>query len=308
MKRRHGDHIASRAAGRPHANPKSFRAQIIAMLGDGKPRDAQTILDEGLARGLFAPATTKRSVYENLLLYIQQEAAGGHKPAVVEDPVTRKFRINRPVDDWPAATLPPHPRYIDQSALDAIAARLRTTGDGNDATAFEEAVCDAFGRLGFVTRHVGGLYAPDGILDAPLGPLAYRAIVECKSSPHVKFVSQPRPEEAAKFRASSNADFAVLVGPDFHAGESFSQEIQTTESPSGRWTISSPRSGSTSTRTNAARSSPRASSTTALPTSNEAVRTARKSEPKSFAASCAAKATPPSVSSSATSRRPTPRS
>ncbi|HTD36207.1 MAG TPA: hypothetical protein VK669_01740 [Candidatus Limnocylindrales bacterium] len=227
MKARHREHIASRAAGRPHANPKSFRAQIIAMLGDGKPRDAQTILDEGLARGLFAPATTKRSVYENLLLYIHQEAAGGHKPAIVEDPVTRKFRINRPVDDWPDVLLAPHPRYIDQPSLDAIAARLRTTADGSDATAFEQAVCDAFARLGFVTRHVGGMYAPDAILDAPLGPLAYRAIVECKSAPHVKFVSQPRPEEAAKFRTPNNAEFAVLVGPDFHAGESFSQEIQT---------------------------------------------------------------------------------
>jgi hypothetical protein len=80
--------------------------------------------------------------------------------------------------------------------------------------------------MGFVTQHVGGMYAPDGILDAPLGPLAYRAVLECKSAPKVKFVSQPSPQEAAKFRASSNADFAVLIGPDFHAGEAFAQEIQ----------------------------------------------------------------------------------
>jgi len=217
---------AGRAAGRPHANPKSFRAQIIAMLGDGKPRDAQTILDEGLARGLFSKATTKRSIYENLLLHIHQEVAGGHKPAVLVDPVTHKFRTNRPVDDWPDVTLPPHPRYIDAAAFDALAARLRTTGIGDDAAAFEQATCDAFAVMGFVTQHVGGFYAPDGILDAPLGPLAYRAVLECKSAPNVKFVSQPRPEEAAKFRASSKADFAVLVGPDFHAGEAFSQEIQ----------------------------------------------------------------------------------
>jgi hypothetical protein len=123
MQHNDADNIAERAAGRPHANPKSFRSQIIAMLGDGKPRDAQTILDEGRARGLFSPATTKQSVYENLLLHIQQEMAGGHKPAVIEDPVTRKFRINRPVDDWPAVTLPPHPRYIDVAALEALAAQ-----------------------------------------------------------------------------------------------------------------------------------------------------------------------------------------
>jgi hypothetical protein len=221
------DDAASRAAGRPHANPKSFRAQIIALLGDGKPRDAQTILDEGLARGLFSTATTKRSVYENILLYIHQEAAGGHKAAIVEDPITRKFRINRPVDDWPDTPLPPHPRYISADALAAISEKLRSTAVGDDSTAFEQAVCEAFARLGFVTQHVGGMYAPDGILDAPLGPLAYRAVLECKSAPNVKFVSQPRAEEAAKFRDASKADFAVLVGPDFHAGESFSQEIQT---------------------------------------------------------------------------------
>jgi hypothetical protein len=226
MKHRHAIE-ASRAAGRPHAHARSFRAQIIALLGDGKPRDAQTILDEGRAHGLFSPATTKQSVYENLLQHIHQEAAGGHKPAVVEDPVTRKFRINRPVDDWPDASLAPHPRYITPAALEAIASTLRATAVASDATAFEEAVCEAFALMGFVTQHVGGMYAPDGILDAPLGPLAYRAIVECKSAPNVKFVSQPRPEEAAKFRASSGADFGVLVGPDFHAGESFSQEIQT---------------------------------------------------------------------------------
>ncbi len=218
---------AQRAHGRPHANAKSFRAQIIAMLSDGKPRDAQTILDEGLANGLFTSATTKRSVYENLLLYIHQEAAGGHKAAIVEDPVTRKFRINRPVDDWPPVTLAPRPRYIDAAALEAMSARLRATGAGDDATAFEQAVCDAFARLGFVAQHVGGMYAPDGILDAPLGPLAYRAVLECKSAPTGKFVAQPDPQEAAKFRASSNADFAVLIGPDFHAGEAFSQEVQT---------------------------------------------------------------------------------
>ncbi len=203
----------------------TFRGQIIALLADGKPRDAQTILDEGRKRGLFTTATTKQSVYENLLLYIQQEAAKGRKPAVVEDPISRKFRANHPIDDWPAVTLPPHPRYIKPRALEAITARLLSTVTGADSTAFEQAVCDAFALFGFIAQHVGGTYAPDGILDAPLGPLAYRAVLECKSTPHVKFVSQPRPEEAAKFRASSNADFAVLVG-EFTSRTDFMQEIQ----------------------------------------------------------------------------------
>jgi CRP-like cAMP-binding protein len=205
----------------------TFRGQIIALLADGKPRDSQTILDEGRKKGLFTPATTKRSIYENMLLYMQQEAANGRKAGVVEDPVTRKFRINRPVDDWPDVTLPPRPRYIDDAALAAIGTRLRATAVGHDSTAFEVAVCDAFALFGFVSQHLGGMYAPDGILDAPLGPLAYRAVLECKSTPHTKFVSQPRPEAADKFRKAYTAEFAVLVGPVLHEGPSFAQEVDT---------------------------------------------------------------------------------
>jgi hypothetical protein len=212
-------------SGQRTASADTFRGQIIGLLADGKPRDAQTILDEGRKQGLFTAATTKQSVYENLLLYIQQEVAKGRKPAVVEDPISRKFRANHPVDDWPAVKLPPRPRYTKAATLEAISTRLRSSVTGADSAAFEQAVCDAFALLGFVAQHIGGTYAPDGILDAPLGPLAYRAVLECKSTPHVKFVSQPRPEEVAKFRASSNADFAVLVG-EFTTGTDFMQEIQ----------------------------------------------------------------------------------
>ena len=218
----------------PHSRPpaaertagaETFRGQVIALLADGKPRDMQAILDEGRKQGLFTAATTKSSVYMVLLRYIQQETARGRKPAVVEDPITRKFRVNHPVDDWPAVTLPPRPRYIEPPALEAISTRLRTTVTGADPTAFEKAVCDAFALFGFVAQHLGGLYAPDGILDAPLGPIAYRAVLECKSTPHTKYVSEPRPAEVAKFRTSSKADFAVLVG-ETTSETSFMQEIQ----------------------------------------------------------------------------------
>jgi hypothetical protein len=207
----------------------TFRGQIIALLSDGEPRDAQTILDEGRSKGLFTDKTTKQSVYENLLLYMQQEVLNGRKPAVVLDHITRKFRFNQPVDDWPDATLPARPRYVDRAELDAISARLRTTAVGSDPAAFEAAVCEAFALMGFVSRHLGRQYEPDGILDAPLGPLAYRAVLECKSTPNTKFVSQPHWEEAAKFRASENADVAALVGPVWHEGPSFLQEVQTHE-------------------------------------------------------------------------------
>ncbi|MDP9024630.1 MAG: hypothetical protein M3N13_04535 [Candidatus Eremiobacteraeota bacterium] len=215
-----------RPAAQRTAAADTFRGQIVALLADGKPRDAQAILDDGRKQGLFtAASTTKRTVYENLLLYIQQEVSKGRKPAVVEDPISRKFRAIHPVDGWPAVALPPRPRYIEHAALEAIGTRLRSTVTGSDSTAFEKAVCDAFALFGFVAQHLGGLYAPDGIIDAPLGPLAYRAVLECKSSPHTTVVREPRPSEVSKFRASSNADFAVLVG-EMTSGAEFMQEIQ----------------------------------------------------------------------------------
>jgi hypothetical protein len=264
------------------------------VLADGKPRDMQAILDEGRKQGVFTAATTKQSVYMNLLHYIQQETAKGRKPAVVEDPISRKFRVNHPVDDWPAVTLTPHTRYIKPDALEAISTRLRSTVTGADPTAFEKAVCDAFALFGFVAQHLGGLYAPDGILDAPLGPLAYRAVLECKSTPHTKYVREPRPAEVAKFRASSKADFAVLVGETTNETD-FMQEIQL--HAISVWAVADiiTRCATTSTPTNAAPSSRQASSPSASPISSGAAATVKKSASSSCARSSAAKATPRSA-------------
>jgi hypothetical protein len=69
---------------------------------------------------------------------------------------------------------------------------------GTDPTAFERAVGAAFEPLGFKAAHVGGTMNPDGYLDAMLGPLGYRVMLECKSS--AKPLMRADVYEAAKYR------------------------------------------------------------------------------------------------------------
>ena len=108
-----------------------------------------------------------------------------------------------------------------------IARRLHSTSTSTLPESFEKAVCDAFGALGFVSTHHGGTGAPDGILEAPLGLLAFRAIVECKTAQPGATVNAPRLEEPAKFRGAYKAEFAVLVGPALSADSVFESEMQT---------------------------------------------------------------------------------
>jgi hypothetical protein len=82
------------------------------------------------------------------------------------------------------------------------------------------AVCEAFEALGFVTQHIGGNRAPDGLMDAPLGQLAYRVMIECKTASG-SVVAHPDAAEAAKWREPYAADYSVIVGPSF--GESDAQ-------------------------------------------------------------------------------------
>jgi len=51
-----------------------------------------------------------------------------------------------------------------------------------DPDGFEKAVFNVFAALGFKATHIGGPHRPDGYIDAPLGELAYRVMVECKTA------------------------------------------------------------------------------------------------------------------------------
>jgi hypothetical protein len=208
-------------------NGQDVLGAAVSVLGDGKPRKAAEILADALRRKLVKPSTTAQRIDSVLTQHIARATLRGNRPLVVESTTGHEFRINHPADNWPSIALPSRPRYVSRHDVEAISTRLRSTGTGSDPIAFELAVCDAFTMLGFVAQHVGGYNEPDGTLDAPLGPLAYRTILECKSAPASGVVGLPRPEEPAKFRDSYHADFAVIVGPAFSDNVSLLNELDT---------------------------------------------------------------------------------
>ena len=195
----------------------------IAVLADGKPRDADEILNEALAKTLVPPSTTRKYVYTNLIEYIARQIGHGRKPQIVQD-AQRRFRINEPPDDWPDLIAPQHQPAEDEAA-EALCERLETTAVGDVPAAFEAAVCDAFAQLGFLTEHLGQYERPDGIADAILGPLGYRLTIECKTAKSI--VTQPDALEASKFREPYEAQYSVLVGPAFSDETELLTELET---------------------------------------------------------------------------------
>ena len=130
-------------------------------------------------------------------------------------------------ESWPAAAADATPGRTPTSASQAALERVRATATGLDPAEFETAVCALFATLGFAATHVGGYDAPDGYLDAPLGPLAYRVMLECKTGSANGFVTQPNVVEAAKYRDTYGAAYCALVGPAFGAQTAFASELRT---------------------------------------------------------------------------------
>lgn len=200
----------------------------LAILADGKARSADEILAEAVKRGLLDQNQTRKHLYTALSQYIQRALGRGNKPLLVEES-DHRFRLNRPMDDWPAidttglapltvASEPP-------AAAAATIAALKTAADGNDYDAFERAVCTAFELFGFAATHLGGPSAPDGYADALLGELRYRVMIECKLTRDAELAHLSAVAEAAKYRDVYDADFCVLVAPSFYAGATFVSEL-----------------------------------------------------------------------------------
>lgn len=195
----------------------------LAILADGKPRTAKELTEAAIAANLLPHTATASVVYVSLIQYLARANGTGRRALIVQD-ADRRFRSNHPVDDWPdpAEPLAVRPPVND---VDAHEKRLVESAVGNDPDAFERAVCDAFGALGFVTQHIGGQGAPDGTLDAPLGRLGYRVMLECKTTTEA-YVPRPDVAEAAKWRDTHGADYAIIVGPSFsEADAEFSAEL-----------------------------------------------------------------------------------
>jgi hypothetical protein len=226
------DKSQAMAGSQRHAPPDSGRvrantiiAAALAVLEDGKPRSAAALLRDGVASGAFRPSQSADSLLADLARYIAHVTVRGDQPEFVQDPKTHEFRVNHPVDDWPEVVLAPRPRNVAPETLAVISEHLRNTATGTDPDAFERAVCDAFTLMGFLATHIGGNDAPDGTLDAPLGPLGYRAILECKTARSGVAV-KVQPSEPAKFREAHGATAAVIVAPDVRQEAMFFGELK----------------------------------------------------------------------------------
>jgi Restriction endonuclease len=189
----------------------------LAVLADGKPRTAKEIVAAGIAGHLLPHGASSQVLYVSLTQYLARAKESGRLQLIVQDS-DRRFRTNHPIDDWPepAERLPSGTAVHD---VDAHESRLHDLAHGDDPAAFERAVCEAFDALGFVSRHIGGQGAPDGVLEAPLGRLAYRVMLECKTSSGAT-VPNPDAAEAAKWRESYAGDYAMIIGPSFAGADS----------------------------------------------------------------------------------------
>ena len=195
----------------------------LAVLADGKPRTAKQIVEAATARGLLPHHATAQVLYVSLTQYLARANLSGRLQLIVQEP-DRRFRANHPVDDWPEPD-EPLPSRTAVPDVDAYESRLRELAHGEDPAAFERAICEAFDALGFVSRHLGGQGAPDGVLEAPLGRHAYRVMVECKTSSGAA-VPHPDAAEAAKWRESYAGDYSMIIGPSFGEGDSeFASEL-----------------------------------------------------------------------------------
>jgi hypothetical protein len=227
MATRDGRHGQGGVAHRTIPTPgTSLINAALRVLSDGHERDAGRILADAVKAGWLPSTTRKITLYSSLYQYVQRSISHQRRPLIVQNDVTHAFRVNHPVDDWPDIPPPQRRPSLPSAQIETLANRLHATSTATAPAAFEEAVCEAFAALGFVATHVGGIGTPDGLLDAPLGPLAYRAIVECKTAHADTTVNAPRLEEPARFREAYHAQYALLVGPAFAVDGVFESEMK----------------------------------------------------------------------------------
>jgi hypothetical protein len=206
---------------------------VLKVLEDGRARNADEILEAGQSAGLFPKTLTRKALYIHIVSFIKRQAAAGRPAAIVQDPKDRFFHIAHPPDTWPEV----HSSFVPLSASDLsmLATKLHETARGEDPTAFELAACEAFEALGFLVQHIGGYDAPDALLTAPLGAVAYTAILECEASQSGLIRRVGGVVEAAKHRESYRAHHAILLGPSFQRLGTLDEELQTHDV--GLWTV-----------------------------------------------------------------------
>jgi hypothetical protein len=163
-----------------------------------------TLCDQGAidrtVRGVWIITETGRQ----MVAEAAQEATAPQLPLVVTPP---------------SSPSPSSPRVVPLG--NALHHRLRTTAQsGVDATAFEEALAEAFGLLGFHAVKIGGRGDTDIRVTAPLGKHQYIAIVDAKSSRTGKVADTAiHMPSLHDHREKNQADYVMVVAPTFARGK-----------------------------------------------------------------------------------------
>ena len=102
----------------------------------------------------------------------------------------------------------------------ALIDRLRASAaDGSDPDRFEQDTAEAFRRLGFNARWLGGAGRTDVLLEADLGhDASYRAVVDCKSTSRGPVSNQIDWDTIDEHRDQHHADHAAIVAGAFAGG------------------------------------------------------------------------------------------
>lgn len=219
------------APGCAERRPRGYIIEaVLAALEDGQPRSAEEILAVGQHEGSLPDDVTSKYVYNAIESYIGHLKLRDRRPPIVQNP-DRRFRLNHAFDDWPFEPPTDDAHKPNAAASDpktkSLVERLRSTATGAEPAQFEQAVCDALEALGFLATHVGGNHAPDGYADAPLGPLGYRVMIECKTAKKGGYVTDPSVYEAAKYKDAYGAQCCMLIGPAFGESTEIDNELKT---------------------------------------------------------------------------------
>jgi len=152
---------------------------------------------------------------------LQTTERGRHLLAqiTVQDPFGREH-VPQPET---TSSAPAEIETVDESAesdVEDLIARLYETGtDGAKHEQFEIETAEAFGRLGFRSQWLGKSGRTDVLLEAELGlGASYRVIVDCKSTSRGSVSNQIDWDTINEHRDQHQADFAVVLAPDFGGG------------------------------------------------------------------------------------------
>jgi hypothetical protein len=126
-------------------------------------------------------------------------------------------KVDHPTREIEKSQQAKHPLELKAST---IADRLNKAAlQGGNWAELEDATVQAFGFLGFDVQHIGGSGNPDVIVNARMGNMSYRALVETKSrSGGVVQQNDVNLNALADHRSKANADYVLVLAAEFSGG------------------------------------------------------------------------------------------